>query len=164
MQNEEKKPRLTIIAGGQTGADRAALEWALANGVPHGGWCPRDRKAEDGRIPSRFRLRETRSSTYAVRTRWNVRDSDGTVIFSGRRRLRGGTRRTVEAVRKLGKPWLHLPGSLGAARAARQLDAFIQRHRIAVLNVAGPRESEEPGIGRFVAAVLACGLKRWASK
>lgn len=148
------KPPFKILAGGQTGADRAALEWALANGVPHGGWCPRGRKAEDGRIPSRFRLKETRSRTYAVRTRWNVRDSDGTVVFSRHRRLLGGTRRTVEAARKLGKPLLHLAGSLDAAEAARQLDAFVRRHRIAVLNVAGPRVSEEPGIGEFVQAVL----------
>jgi hypothetical protein len=154
------KSLFKILAGGQTGADRAALEWALVNGLPHGGWCPRNRKAEDGRIPSRFRLKETRSRTYAVRTRWNVRDSDGTVIFSPRRRLLGGTRRTAEAARKLGKPLLHLTGLLGATRAARKLNAFIQQHRIAVLNVAGPRESEEPGVGEFVRVVLASALKR----
>jgi hypothetical protein len=154
------KPPFRILAGGQTGVDRAALEWALAHGVSHGGWCPKDRKAEDGRIPSRFRLRETRSRSYAVRTRWNVRDSDGTVIFSRSRRLAGGTRWTVAAARQLGKPWLHLAGALGAARAARQLDAFLRRHHIAVLNIAGPRASEEPGAGRFAAAVLARALKR----
>ena len=153
------KPPFKILSGGQTGVDRAALEWALANGLPHGGWCPRNRKAEDGRIPSQFRLRETRSPTYAVRTRWNVRDSDGTVIFSRRRQLMGGTRRTMEAARKLGKPWLHLTSSLDATRAARQLNAFIQRHRIAVLNIAGPRVSEEPGIGQFVEAILTRALK-----
>lgn len=149
-----KRP-FKILTGGQTGTDRAALEWALANGVPHDGWCPKDRKAEDGRIPSRFRLRETRSRTYAVRTRWNVRDSDGTVIFSRHRRLMGGSRRTMEAARKLGKPLLHLTGSMDVTEAAQRLNAFIRQHHITVLNVAGPRASEEPGIGEFVQTVLA---------
>ena len=160
MKNVEKKPRLKILAGGQTGVDRAALEWALADGLPHGGWCPKGRKAEDGSIPSRFRLQETRSRTYAVRTRWNVRDSDGTVIFSRHRRLLGGTRRTADAAAKLGKPLLHLTSSLGAAQAARRLESFIRKHAIAVLNVAGPRASEEPGIGRFVETVLSRVLKK----
>jgi hypothetical protein len=154
------KPPLKIVAGGQTGVDRAALEWALAKGLPHGGWCPRGRKAEDGRIPSRFRLKETRSRTYAVRTRWNVRDSDGIVIFSLHRQLMGGSRLAAETAVKLGKPMLHLTGSLDAAEAAWQLDAFIQKHRITALNVAGPRASEEPGIGQFVEAVLARALKK----
>jgi hypothetical protein len=118
------KPPFKILSGGQTGADRAALEWALAEGLPHGGWCPGNRKAEDGRIPSRFRLKETRSRTYAVRTSWNVRDSDGTVIFSLHRRLMGGSRRTAETARKLGKPLLHLTGSRDATEASRQLNAF----------------------------------------
>jgi Circularly permutated YpsA SLOG family len=34
---------ITIISGGQTGADRATLDWALSHGVPCGGWCPRGR-------------------------------------------------------------------------------------------------------------------------
>lgn len=71
-----------IISGGQTGADRAALDFAIAHDIPHGGWCPSGRLAEDGRIPSRYQLRETPSPDYAQRTEWNVRDSDGTVIFS----------------------------------------------------------------------------------
>jgi hypothetical protein len=94
-----------------------------------------------------------------VRTRWNVRDSDGLVIFSRHRRLVGGSRLAAETARKLGKPWLHLTGSLDAAAAARQLGAFIQKHRITVLNVAGPRASEEPGVGEFVTATLSGVLK-----
>lgn len=67
-----------IISGGQTGADRAALDWAIAIGVSHGGWCPKGRKAEDGEIDGRYNLRETPSADYPQRTEWNVRDSDGT--------------------------------------------------------------------------------------
>jgi predicted Rossmann-fold nucleotide-binding protein len=74
---------LTIISGGQTGADRAALDWALQHGIPHGGSCPRGRLAEDGVIPTRYQLQELPSPEYAARTERDVLDADGTVIFSG---------------------------------------------------------------------------------
>jgi hypothetical protein len=148
------KPLFKIIAGGQTGADRAALEWAITHKIPHAGWCPKDRKAEDGPIPRRFRLRETRSNTFAARTRWNVRDSDGTVIFSASRAITGGTALTRDWARRLGKPVLHLTQRLRAAEAARRLDRFLVRYSIQRLNVAGPRASQEPAIGDFARAVL----------
>lgn len=75
---------IKIVSGGQTGADRAALDWALAHGVPCGGWCPKGRKAEDGPIDLKYPLKETPSSSYIQRTEWNVRDSDATVVFSNR--------------------------------------------------------------------------------
>ena len=71
-----------IVAGGQTGADIAALDFAIERSIPHGGWCPLGRKAEDGTIDPRYTLKETPSSGYVQRTEWNVRDSDGTVGFS----------------------------------------------------------------------------------
>ena len=145
---------IKIISGGQTGADRAALDWALAHGIPHGGWCPRGRKAEDGFIPRRYRLTETRSAAYLIRTRWNLRDSDGTVIFSLASRLSGGTRRTAELAARLKKPLLVLGAKERDSEWSRRLDEFIVQHRIRVLNVAGPRVSEAPGIGRFVEDVL----------
>ena len=74
-----------IVSGGQTGVDRAALDVGLAWGLPIGGWCPRGRTAEDGPIPARYPLRETESAKYDVRTRRNVRDSDGTLILTARR-------------------------------------------------------------------------------
>src|SRR5437868_647636 len=73
-------PNITVISGGQTGADRAALDFAIANGISHGGWCPRQRRAEGGSIPPRYLLRETPSTHYSQRTEWNVRDSEGTVV------------------------------------------------------------------------------------
>jgi hypothetical protein len=141
-----------IVSGGQTGADRAALDFAIENGISHGGWCPAGRKAEDGRLPKRYRLKPTRSSYPAVRTRRNVRDSDATVIFSLRRRLTGGTRLTEEFARKYKKPILKIvaPGR----NAARSLLAFIRKHQVRVLNVAGPRESREPGTYDFTRRVL----------
>jgi hypothetical protein len=146
--------KLTIVSGGQTGVDRAALEWALTCRFPHGGWCPKGRKAEDGAIPRRFNLKETPSPNYAVRTLWNVRDSDGTVIFSKTRTLTGGTKQTAVFVRKLRKPCIHLIRSLGVKQAATQLTAFIKENQLSVLNAAGPRASEQPYLGRFVKAVL----------
>ena len=148
-----------IMSGGQTGVDRAALEWALANGVPHGGWCPKGRKAEDGIIPVQFRLKETGSENYSMRTRRNVQDSGGTVIFSKGLELSGGTEETVEFAKKIGKPLLQLVSSLEVKAAAAQLNAFLKEHGIVVLNVAGPRFSEEPDTGKFAEAVLSRALK-----
>lgn len=153
------KPALKIVAGGQTGVDRAALEWALGNGVPHGGWCPKGRKAEDGVIPPQFQLRETGSDNYSIRTRRNVRDSGGTVIFSENAELTGGTQETAEFAKETGKPLLRLVSSMGVDEAAAQLNAFLQEHRIVVLNIAGPRASEEPNACAFVKTVLSQALK-----
>jgi hypothetical protein len=71
-----------IVSGGRTGADRAALDWALSRGIECGGWCPKGRKAEDGRIDPKYPLIETPSASYVQRTEWNVRNTGGTVIFS----------------------------------------------------------------------------------
>ncbi len=91
-----------VFAGGQTGADRAALDWAIANGIPHGGWCPKGRKAEDGRIPDDYRLQATASADYPERTARNVVDSDGTVIFTLVSKLGRGSRLTVKLTQKHG--------------------------------------------------------------
>src|ERR1043166_873457 len=158
-EHRDDNPALKIISGGQTGVDRAALDWALANGVPHGGWCPKGRKAEDGIIPARFKLKETPSNNYSVRTRRNVRESEGTVIFSRTREWRGGTRETAEYAKRFGKPLLHLVGTAQINNAASRLKAFLREHEITVLNVAGPRETEEPGLSEFVQSVLTRALK-----
>ncbi len=147
-------PRLKIISGGQTGADRAALAWAIKTGIPHGGWCPKGRRAEDGRIPQRYRLEETLSSNYAERTDWNVRDSDGTVIVSLGTALRGGSEKTRQLALAHQKPCEHISKALHGDLARERLWNFITRERIRTLNVAGPRASEEPGVGAFVRWVL----------
>lgn len=148
------RPAFKIVSGGQTGADRAALDWAIRHAVPHGGWCPRGRLAEDGVIPARYTLKETPDAHYAQRTEWNVRDADATVILSCRRYLRGGSWLTRQLARELGKPCLHLHRELGVERAAERLRVFVRSRRARVLNVAGPRLSQEPEIGAFVEAVL----------
>src|SRR5262249_46904730 len=142
-----------IVSGGQTGADRAALDWAIKRGIPHGGWCPKDRKAEDGTIDRRYNLVETPSEDYSQRTEWNVRDSDGTAVFSIRRELRGGSLLTVEIAERRNKPVIHL--SLDEqTNHAQELRSFIEEFGISVLNVAGPRASAEPGVYQFVGRVL----------
>jgi len=141
-----------IVSGGQTGADRAALDWALAHGVPCGGWCPKGRKAEDGPIDLKYPLKETPSESYIQRTEWNVRGSDATILFSIEPTLTGGSLRTMEFARKYGKPHLHL--CAGNDTSADNLRAFFEYHDVKVLNVAGPRASTEPRVGQFVMALL----------
>lgn len=137
-----------IMSGGQTGSDRAGLDWAIAHGIPHGGWCPSGRLASDGVLDACYLLQETESSGYRQRTRRNVEDSDGTLIFN-RGELSGGTRLTQDFARKLGKP-CHVVEA-GIAPDAETCAAVLQwmtTHAIRRLNVAGPRESKQPGIYR----------------
>ena len=140
-----------ILSGGQTGADRAALDWAIAHGVPHGGWCPRGRRAEDGPIAALYALLETPSRDYEQRTRWNVRDSDATLIVSLSPTLSGGSAYTQRCAEQLNQPCLHVhPGN----DDPQTIKAFLERHRVKTLNVAGPRASSEPGITEYVSRVL----------
>jgi hypothetical protein len=147
---QERKPDPRVISGGQTGVNRAALDVALALGLSCGGWCPRGRRAEDGRIPDCYPLRETPSAAYAQRTEWNVRDADATLVLY-RGRLRGGTALTVALARRLGKPCFTV--DLAAADPV-SVRAWLVQRWVAVLNVAGPRESQAPGIGEQASAML----------
>jgi predicted Rossmann fold nucleotide-binding protein DprA/Smf involved in DNA uptake len=158
---------ITIISGGQTGADRAAIDFALTHGLAHGGWCPRDRLAEDGRLDSRYRLRQTPSRRYAQRTEWNVRDSDATVVFTIAGPPQGGTALTIELADRLGKPWFHVARdadppstapSLSPADHAARLIQFLRQHNVRRMNVAGPRASQEPDVAEFVRQVLEAAL------
>ena len=140
-----------IVSGGQTGVDRAALDVALELGIACGGWCPRGRRAEGGRIPDRYPLRETPSAGYAQRTEWNVRDADATLVLH-RGALRGGTALTVALARRFGKPCCTVDLETGAAGAS--VRDWLAAHVVALLNVAGPRESQAPGIGEQARGVL----------
>jgi hypothetical protein len=147
-----------IVSGGQTGADRAALDFAIAHDIPHGGWCPKGRMAEDGPIDPRYQLQETPTRSYRQRTEWNVRDSDGTVVFSIASVLTGGSKKTVLLAHKHGKPVLHLSRDGGLASPEQVLLHFIEHYAIKVLNVAGPRASKEPEVYGFVEQVLTNAL------
>jgi hypothetical protein len=145
------------------------LEAALSGGVPHGGWCPAGRRAEDGRIPSRYCLQETSSWRYAVRTARNVVDSDATVVFTFGE-ARGGSRATVSLARRHHRPCLQI--DLNHERDARiqalalnewleeacgrapVLSEVIAPADGLVLNVAGSRESNAPGIEARVYRII----------
>lgn len=143
MQKQMKKNFSRIISGGQTGVDRAALDAALELGLPAGGWCPRGRRAEDGPIDLRYPLQETHSPYYPVRTEKNVLESDGTLILT-RGKPGGGTAMTLKLALFHRRPYLVMDLNKGADKEA--LWQWGQGNHIAVLNVAGPREGEAPGI------------------
>jgi Circularly permutated YpsA SLOG family len=130
-----------------------SLDFALEAGLDHGGYVPKGRKAEDGRIGDRYQLIELPGSSYPIRTKRNVRESDGTAIFSLRAELSGGSALTLTYARGVKKPVIHLHASDEVDPAA-QLEAFIASNRIEVLNVAGPRESKGPGVYEFTLGVL----------
>ena len=145
-----------LVSGGQSGVDRAALDAALEIGLPCGGWCPKGRKAEDGRIDDRYPLVETPSGGYSQRTRWNVRDSNATLILTWGRPT-GGTLLTADECRKVGKPCfvIDLADETNMAEgvpAAREWIAATD----GILNVAGSRASEHVGVyDRAKAFILA---------
>lgn len=143
-----------VVSGGQTGVDRAALDAAMVVGIPVGGWCPRGRRSEDGVIPPHYPLQETPAYSYVVRTEWNIRDSDGTLVVV-LNDISSGTRMTIDAAQTLQKPLqiVHLlpdphPGLLTAENSPaddlQTVVSWIRQHKIRVLNVAGPRGSSSP--------------------
>jgi hypothetical protein len=142
-----------IISGGQTGADQAAWRAARAFGLPTGGWMPRGFLTEDGPHPEfagRYGAAEMPTESYPARTEQNVQDSDGTLWFGAT--PTAGAQATVSAALKLGKPCL--PIDPGASFEPEHLVAWIAGHTIRTLNVAGNRESDEPGIGGRVEGLL----------
>lgn len=141
-----------LVSGGQTGADRAALDVAIRLGFPYGGWCPRGGRAEDhpdppGLLRDYPELRETPSEDAAVRTEWNVRDSDATLLLTNRPgTLSGGTALTRELAQQLGRPLLVASTDETDAVLAWLSGLLEQSGQLPALNVAGPRESGEPGL------------------
>lgn len=142
-----------IISGGQTGADRAGLDAAIAAGLPHGGWCLRGRKASDGPIPERYKLKETEEDTYPPRTENNVVDGDGTVIFCSSKKMSRGCALTRRLCIKHDKPYklvdvdiLRCEVAQDNTQTIQALREWIEEEGIKTLNVAGSRESKSPGI------------------
>ncbi len=149
---------MRVISGGQTGVDRAALDAAVECRLQSGGWCPRDRRAEDGAVPTRYMLKETPSIRYGQRTEWNIRDADATLILVRALPLSGGTLLTQETAFRLGKPVL----------VSRIVDAephevlrWLLDLEVRILNIAGPRESGEPGIGQEARSFLRILFSLW---
>lgn len=96
-------PPARIISDGQPGAARGALDFAISRRIPHGGWCPRRRKAARGPIPTTYDLRETPTTNLSQSIAWNIRDSDATLIVTPERYLVGASRKAINFAREAGK-------------------------------------------------------------
>jgi hypothetical protein len=153
-----------IVSGGQTGVDLAALDAALALGIPCGGWVPRGRFNEDGLIALHYPVRETGSPRPAQRTARNVRDSDATLILS-RGPLIGGSALTERLAREQAKPCLHVDlAAVPSDAAPARILAWLATLDGATLNVAGPRRSNDPEIYDIAYRVIAAVLRASAAK
>ena len=160
-------PITKLISGGRTGADRGGLDAAIYCDVPHGGWCPKGRKAEDGSIPAKYELQEMRSADYRKRTEQNVIDSDATLVFT-LGRISGGSLLTVEFAHGHEKPWFHVDVDVwNRERVVKEIvrwldgsgnydhDEYVAKPpENCALNVAGSRESKADGIQDLVMAIM----------
>lgn len=143
-----------IISGGQTGADRAALDVALKLQIPHGGWIPKRRAGQESRLPAKYQLQEMSTDSCPATIEKNVMDSDATVIIS-HGGLTGGSAETRKAAMKIGKPWFHVNlNKLPTFQAAIVIEDWISKNGIETLNVAGPLASEDPTIYGLVTVIL----------
>lgn len=150
-----------IVSGGQTGVDRAALDVALSKSMDCGGWCPAGRRAEDGPIAPHYPLTETLTKNYLKRTKWNVRDSDATLILL-RGLPTGGTAQTIQFAERLGKSCLVV--DLNEPISVTELISWLEKHNVQTLNIAGPRESTAPGIYQAACNYLAEWLETVQSR
>jgi hypothetical protein len=146
-----------VISGGQTGADQAAWRSASAFGIATGGWMPQGFLTEDGSRPEfaeQYGATELPTDGDLARTEQNVQESDGTLWFG--ETTTSGAQAAVGACQRSGKPCL--PVYPGASFEPAHVATWIAKNGIGTLNVAGNRESEEPGIGdrveRFLGEVL----------
>jgi len=150
----------TIISGGQTGVDRAALDVAIRLGIAHGGWVPRGRRTEDGPLPDHYQLQEMPTDAYEARTEKNVLEADGTLLIS-RGSPTGGTDFTRKMALKHGKQLLHIDLTAGQrpADAGSLIASWVDMNRIETLNVAGPRASGDPAIYMDAVHILTHALQ-----
>ena len=147
-----------IISGGQTGADRAATDFAIAHAIPTGGWVPRGGWAEDfpvapGLLAVYPGFIATASDDPSERTRRNVESADATLVLVLTAASSPGTAVTRSHAAALGAPISVV--DLSSPTADAMLVAFVESLPSGcTLNVAGPRESEQPGIYDAARAIL----------
>ena len=139
-----------IVSSGQPGADQAALDWALAHHINYGGWRKKSPKANSGVSDVKFQLAEVPNAGYLQKVEWNVRDSDGTIVFSLADKLDGSLKRNADFAMRHEKPFMHFRPGVHPKFIAR----FIQYHKISALNIVGKSESSSPGIYQFVMDAL----------
>lgn len=127
-----------IISGAQTGADRAALDFAIEVGIPYGGWIPKGRKAEDGRVPDKYdQLQEMATASFPARTEKNIHDSHGTLIIS-HGKLTGGSLRTKKLADQHKRAYLHIDlPKTNHFLAAKKIIKWIAANGIEILKCGG---------------------------
>lgn len=151
-----------IVSGGQTGADRAALDAAIACGVEYGGWCAKGGRAEDFRTPPGLLLlypflKDTHSSAASLRAEWNVRDSDATLILSlAKPAPSSESGLALRLAKEMGRPHLVLTQQCPIEMARD----FLEQTQGEVLNVSGPSESEAKGTYDWALSVMSALLSR----
>ncbi len=153
----EKYEIAMIISGGQTGVDRAALDFALRQHIHCSGWCPKGRRSEDGVIPAEYPLIETSTELYQQRTRLNVKHSDATLVITDGAKSRG-TSLTVKLAGSCNKPCLVINSNDDSE--LKKLRKWLKRHKPQILNVAGPRGSETGMIYQMAIEILNKSFKR----
>ena len=145
---------MKIVSGGQSGADLAALDAAIFSGIEHGGWLPKGRKTENGPLPFKYNLKELTTGKYRARTEQNVIDSDGTLICSFGP-LTGGSALTEAFTIKHHRPCLHIDFELFPGdKAVAAVERWFHDNQIQILNVAGPRASNDPRIYNAVFTLI----------
>ena len=144
-----------IISGGQTGADQGGLLGAsnrsYIDPVPTGGTAPPGFMTEAGPAPwlaDKFGLVEGQADpkVYPKRTMKNIEDSDGTLLMGNK--SSSGSKLTETLCYALKKPLIVNP-------SATELTTWLLHNpQIKVLNVAGNRESKNPGIQKRTAELI----------
>lgn len=144
--------KISIITGSQTGADRAALDWALSHNFPHGGWCPPGTLTGDEPLDPKYRLKETESELPVQSVENNVRDSDATVVVTLGPKTSGLCQKANTQAKKQKKPVLHVHRAV--LGAAERVVEFMDKHYIRRLHLTGSTEDVEPGIGAWVTMTM----------
>lgn len=147
-------PVKKIISGGQTGVDRAGLDAAIELNIDHGGYVPKGRKAEDGRVPLKYEMEELTKGGYPARTKKNIESSDGTLVFC-QGKPSSGTKLTIDHAEQINKPFLVLDiDAVSKQTAASMIRDWVTNEGIEVMNVAGPRLSSAPIVATMAKRIL----------
>jgi hypothetical protein len=145
---------LLVISGGQTGADQGGLYAAKLLHIKTGGWIPKGFRTERGSDLglAAFGLKETQSDGYLERTALNAIEADITLWF-GNPNSPGGkaTRKACEDARDT--PFIDVTDWTPEAIAS-----LLWYRKVNVVNIAGNRESKNPGIQDRVQRTMLAAL------
>ncbi len=134
-----------IIAGGQSGVDRAAMDFAIANNIPLKGWCPKGCKAEDGVIDKKYKLIEIPQTEPKFRTIKNITKADAVLAFLFDSPDKG-TFFAIEYAEKIKKPFYMVFLKMKMQNQIKGVIRFLDNNSVRWINIIGPRESNSKGI------------------